>query len=160
MRTSSFCLVCQKLKRLEFKRHIFNFILFASGYIVSFCSQLVCVYIMASPGNKRGQRRGSCGHIMASFDLHEKCARCREKVLGMMTVLGISPVPFATTLWKFKRKCWPPPRIEYVKKTGILVSPEDVTVLASVDDREPAFHSPLPFSVLVAVHAEPEAGIS
>ena len=33
---------------------------------------------MASPG----QRRGNCGHIMAGFDGHKKCARCREKKLG------------------------------------------------------------------------------
>ena len=29
-----------------------------------------------------GQRRGSCGHKMAGFDMHEKCARCRDKGLG------------------------------------------------------------------------------
>ena len=34
--------------------------------------------IMASPG----QRKGACGHIMASFDLHSRCARCRDKSLG------------------------------------------------------------------------------
>ena len=33
---------------------------------------------MASPG----QRRGNCGHIMAAFDGHKKCARCRDKKLG------------------------------------------------------------------------------
>ena len=33
---------------------------------------------MASPG----QRKGACGHIMASFDRHSRCARCREKGLG------------------------------------------------------------------------------
>ena len=37
---------------------------------------------MASPGENKGQRRGSCGHIMASFDNHDKCARCREKRVG------------------------------------------------------------------------------
>ena len=37
---------------------------------------------MASPGDFKGQRRGACGHIMAAFDLHERCARCREKKLG------------------------------------------------------------------------------
>ena len=37
---------------------------------------------MASPGDKKGQRGGSCGHVMALFDLHEKCARCREKLIG------------------------------------------------------------------------------
>ena len=29
-----------------------------------------------------GQRRGSCGHAMAGFDSHSKCARCRDKGLG------------------------------------------------------------------------------
>ena len=33
---------------------------------------------MASPG----QCRGSCGHIMAGFDMHDKCARCSDKGLG------------------------------------------------------------------------------
>ena len=33
---------------------------------------------MSSPG----QRRGSCGHAMAGFDSHSKCARCRDKGLG------------------------------------------------------------------------------
>ena len=37
---------------------------------------------MASPSDKKGHRRGSCGHIMASFDLHDKCARCRDKLIG------------------------------------------------------------------------------
>ena len=37
---------------------------------------------MASPGELKGQRKGSCGHIMAASDQHEKCARCREKGLG------------------------------------------------------------------------------
>ena len=29
-----------------------------------------------------GQKRGTCGHVMALFDSHKKCARCREKGLG------------------------------------------------------------------------------
>ena len=33
---------------------------------------------MSSPG----PRRGSCGHIMAGFDSHSKCARCRDKGVG------------------------------------------------------------------------------
>ena len=37
---------------------------------------------MSSPGDKKGQRRRLCGHIMASFDLHKRCARCRDKKLG------------------------------------------------------------------------------
>ena len=34
--------------------------------------------IMSSPG----QKRGTCGHIMASFDGHMKCARCWDKGVG------------------------------------------------------------------------------
>ena len=33
---------------------------------------------MSSPG----QKRGTCGHVMASFDGHFKCARCRDKRVG------------------------------------------------------------------------------
>ena len=37
---------------------------------------------MASPGSLKGQRWGTCGHAMALFDLHDKCARCRDKKIG------------------------------------------------------------------------------
>ena len=33
---------------------------------------------MSSPG----QKRRTCGHVMASFDGHFKCARCRDKGVG------------------------------------------------------------------------------
>ena len=33
---------------------------------------------MLSPG----QKRGTCSHVMALFDSHKKCARCREKGVG------------------------------------------------------------------------------
>ena len=36
---------------------------------------------MSSPG----QKRGNCGHAMASFDCHSFCARCREKGKGKDT---------------------------------------------------------------------------
>ena len=29
-----------------------------------------------------GQKRSSCGHVMALFDSHEKCAWCRDKGVG------------------------------------------------------------------------------
>ena len=34
--------------------------------------------ILSSPG----QKHGGCGHLMASFDTHSFCARCREKSKG------------------------------------------------------------------------------
>ena len=33
---------------------------------------------MSSPG----QRRGKCGHVVANFDTHSHCARCRDKGKG------------------------------------------------------------------------------
>ena len=33
---------------------------------------------MSSPS----QCRGSCGHMMAGFDTHKKCVRCRDKGIG------------------------------------------------------------------------------
>ena len=38
---------------------------------------------MVSPG----QSRGLCGHLMAGFDVHDKCARCRD--IGLGTDLSI-----------------------------------------------------------------------
>ena len=29
-----------------------------------------------------GQKRGACGHVMALFNNHKKCARCRDKGVG------------------------------------------------------------------------------
>ena len=39
----------------------------------------VLSHIMTSPG----QKRGSCGNIMAGFDGHSKCARCNDKGTGV-----------------------------------------------------------------------------
>ena len=37
---------------------------------------------MAPPGEFKGQRRSSCGHVMAAFDCHDKCSPCPEKKVG------------------------------------------------------------------------------
>ena len=37
---------------------------------------------MSSPG----QKRGTCGHVMAVFDGHLKCARCRDKGVGRQSM--------------------------------------------------------------------------
>ena len=38
---------------------------------------------------KASQRRGACGHIMAAFDQHQRCSRCRESKKGQdLCVLG------------------------------------------------------------------------
>ena len=41
-----------------------------------------------------GQSKGSCGHIMASFDSHQKCEHCHEKGVGTnRCVLGEESCP-------------------------------------------------------------------
>ena len=59
---------------MKFYKEICYFILFQVVRINS-TSFLI---IMSSPG----QKRGSCGHVMAIFDNHKKCAHCREKGVG------------------------------------------------------------------------------
>ena len=75
---------------------------------------------MASPGEKKGQRKGSCGHIVAAFDSHEKCARCRDKRIGEDNCVLDKPCPicdgFTDTVTCYtvlqdkkrqkKRACW------------------------------------------------------
>ena len=93
---------------------------------------------MASPGSLKGQRRGTCGHAMAAFDLHEKCARCREKkigddpcVKGQICVIceGFSEAQcdsLVTPSYKIRKE----------KRAGSLVSPKDVTVIGAVELEE------------------------
>ena len=63
----------QSVQHEVFLRHLQTFILFS--IIRTFIASGV---VMASPG----QKKGSCGHIMALFDAHSKCACCREKGIG------------------------------------------------------------------------------
>ena len=98
---------------------------------------------MACPGEKKGQRKGSCGHIMATFDSHDKCARCRDKCIGEDNCVLDKPCPICDGFSDTQRELLATPsyRIRKDKKTGLLVSPKDVTVINSVDT-EPTFQSP------------------
>ena len=44
---------------------------------------------MSSPS----QRRGGCGHMMAGFDFHSFCARCRDKKKGLDPCVETTPAP-------------------------------------------------------------------
>ena len=93
---------------------------------------------MASPGEKKGQCPGSCGRLMASFDnIILNILGVERSVLSMIRVLKIKHVKFVTVLLRHKRICWlhPPTTSERKeKKSGILVSPDEVTVIASVEE--------------------------
>ena len=101
---------------------------------------------MASPGDKKGQRRGSCGHVMALFDLHDKCARCREKLIGEDNCVKDKPCKICDGFTPAQKDMLSTPiyKIRRDKKAGLLVSPKEVTVLQPVEsmDSEPTFQSP------------------
>ena len=90
---------------------------------------------MSSPG----QRRGSCGHAMAGFDSHSKCARCRDKGLGddpcvlkkeCFICKGFTPeqvLQLATPTYKDRKEK------KTTSSTPTLVDPAHVSVLGKVE---------------------------
>ena len=59
---------------LKFYNELFQ----VSCFLLVRSNSTTFLIIMSSPG----QKRGSCGHVMALFDNHKKCARCRDKGVG------------------------------------------------------------------------------
>ena len=116
---------------------------------------------MASPGDKKGQRRGLCGHIMASFDLHKPCARCRDKGIGDDDCVEKRSCVICDGFTETQKDMLATPtyKIRKDKKSGVLVSPDQVTVIASVEDKEPVFQ-PSPPASQPAAHAQSEASSS
>ena len=96
---------------------------------------LCYVILISSPG----QRKGACGHIMASFDQHARCARCRDKGLEDPCVNKLpceicelltpeQVIQLSTPTYK--------PRKEKQKECESLVDPSSVTVLSPVDQEK------------------------
>ena len=99
---------------------------------------------MDSPGEKKGQRRGSCGHVMAGFDFHKKCARCRDKGIGDDPCVKDKHCSMCDSFSDEQRELISTPsyRIRKERKAGTLVSPKEVEVIAPVDSSastEPTF---------------------
>ena len=103
--------------------------------------------IMSSPG----QKRGSCGHVMALFNNHQKCARCRDKGVGdhpcvkkldCQICKSFTPAQIhqlATPTYKERKE-----RSEQKKAstTPTLVDPSEVTLLGRVScDKSPSVDS-------------------
>ena len=104
---------------------------------------------MDSPGEKKGQRRGSCGHVMAAFDLHKKCARCHDKGIGDDPCVKDKQCSVCDSFSDEQRKLISTPsyRIRKERKAGVLVSPKEVEVIAPIDSSftaEPTFSAPPP----------------
>ena len=84
----------------KFYNKLFHFILFQVVRIIS-TSFLI---IMSSPG----QKRGSCGHVMALFDNHKKCTCCREKGVGNDPVSRNKIARYVRRLCLLRFYNWPP----------------------------------------------------
>ena len=86
---------------------------------------------MASPG----QRQGNCGHKMVGYDLHERCARSRDKKLGSDPCVKNNPCTICDSLTDQQKFMLSTPQyqIRKDKKSGLLVSPSKVTVVGVVD---------------------------
>ena len=97
--------------------------------------------IMSSPG----QKRGSCGHVMALFDNHQKCARCRDKGVGddpcvkkldCQICKSFTPAQIhqlATPTYKERKERSEQKRAEgNASTTPTLVDPSEVTLLGRV----------------------------
>ena len=92
---------------------------------------------MASPG----QRKGACGHIMASFDKHSRCARCREKGHGDDPCVQNLQCDFCSVLTPEQVLKLSTPtyklRKEKAKAKEVLVDPSTVVVLDTQPEQEP-----------------------
>ena len=91
------------------------------------------IFIMASPG----QRCGSCGHVMAAFDLHKKCACCRDKKMGDDPCVQGQRCDLCDSFSESQKGMLATPQyqIRKDKKAGTLVSPSKVTVVGPVEDQ-------------------------
>ena len=95
---------------------------------------------MASPG----QRKGACGHIMASFDKHSRCARCRDKGQGEDLCIKKLPCEYCELLTPEQVFQLATPRYKFRKEKQMtketIVDPSSVTVIAQVEheDRDQA----------------------
>ena len=102
---------------------------------------------MSSPG----QKRGTCGHVMALFDSHKKCARCREKGVGddpcvmkldcqICKAFTPSQVQqLATPTYKSRKERGEQKKTETTSSaTPTLVDPSEVTLLGRVNTDQPS----------------------
>ena len=93
---------------------------------------------MASPG----QKKSSCGHIMALCDAHSKCAHCREKGIGQDPCVEKKQCQIWDNFSEEHKKQLATPtyrvRKELQKKASspsLSVDPTDVTVLGKVESK-------------------------
>ena len=93
---------------------------------------------MSSPG----QKRGTCGYVMASFDGHFKCARCRDKGVGedacvlkdCLVCKGFTPEQILQLATPTYRECKSKEKkLVSSSPAPTLVDPSHVSVLGKVE---------------------------
>ena len=106
---------------------------------------------MSSPG----QRKGSCGHIMASFHKHARCARCRDKGHGDDPCVNNLACEFCDQLTpeQLLQLSTPTYKIQKEKQKSkkVLVDPSTVTVVSQAEqegkDRPSSLNSSVDLSL-------------
>ena len=131
MRTSSFCLA----RVLSWKNLAENCFIKFREYLCVFGSifgYIKRITVMSSPA----KRRGSCGHMMAGFDNHKKCAWCRDKGVGDDPCLKQETCSFCDSFTDVQRSMLSTTQyqIRREKKAGLLVSPSKVTIVGPVEE--------------------------
>ena len=95
-----------------------------------------------------GQRKGSCGHIMASFYTRVRCARCREKgARSDLCVQGKDDFAACLLLTPEQRKQLATPTYKLQKemkssKSDVLIDLSQVSVVGPVDLNQSVASSP------------------
>ena len=99
-----------------------------------------------------GQKRGTCGHVMALFDNHKKCVRCRKKGVGddpcvkkleCQICKAFTPAQvqqLANPTYKSRKECGELKKTTETTSSAAptLVDPSDVTLLGRVHSDEPS----------------------
>ena len=95
-----------------------------------------------------GQRKGACGHIMANFDKHSRCARCRDKGHGEDPCIKNLQCEFCDLLTpeQIVQLSTPTYKLRKEKQKGkdVLIDPNAVTVISHVEQEvvdRPASHN-------------------
>ena len=151
---------CHNSIRLETK-HFLNtlaltFISFSGRFVFAmekhylfFCerssSSTSLLIIMSSPG----QKRGTCWHVMAVFDNHRKCARCRDKGVGDDPCVKKQDCKICQAFTSAQLKQLSTPTYQFRKEFELKKSSSDSPASAT-----PTLVDPADVSVLGRVHKE------
>ena len=93
-----------------------------------------------------GQKRGACRHVMALFNNHKKCARCRDKGVGedpcvkKLECQNAQVQQLATLTYKSRKERGELKNMTETTSsaTPTLGDPSDVTLLGRVHSDEPS----------------------